>query len=733
LYLLNTYDNIREINFNENQLITHGYDPVLLTECGTYQKAVEFIDNVNENILSTIGGLLKTMTENFSAIGIFQFVLDIIGVIPAAMFGFPVDVIANALNAVISFARKNYLMGFINAVSCFDLTKFFAPFKFGAKAVAKPLSAAIQALVNGTSGKVVADVLKADSKLVKTPGIFAMFGKMLGGLATWLAKTGVNLLKSVMPSISKAISKITFGAIKADKLLAKSTEFFDNLALKMQKFGKEAQAASAEILSKNTAKAADTSIATAAKGVGDAAAAGVAKNAQNMVSGFTAQTILNRVGKVGGFTDKIVLDISKSEKFLKLVKKGAPLSVQNNYIYREATRELAQQILSKKVGLLSITKNKTIMATLGAGSTWKGADKLLVNAIKKGNPEELGKVMKAMMDDPAFFKLISKTSPSITKSMALFKEMPEVLINGSKTFSEFAQLGAKFAWKASYRKTVLGNFLAFMIKQSLKTDCGKYITSAESATDTMDRVVSTAQTKIPSIPGTKQETALGPLTEILAKVIIEQEEPQVDMQQLSAETLAKFKESDPEGYAQLAQTTQEMQTAANDLKKKTDLTNPCYGETALGQAKVGAIINANTAWQGNGQVARDLTTPTDFKDSNLNNIQKQQLAILKQDTDIDAQHPLADSNPEVKAYFSDVVNYNGSISPNENKLSRLDEVLDEMVKAGEITEEQKPRIRQLSLDHWTNGTVPTGIFTDKNAEQPTNESMFKIGKLITVR
>jgi polyhydroxyalkanoate synthesis regulator phasin len=176
-----------------------------------------------------------------------------------------------------------------------------------------------------------------------------------------------------------------------------------------------------------------------------------------------------------------------------------------------------------------------------------------------------------------------------------------------------------------------------------------------------------------------------------------------------------------------------MQTAANDLKKKTDLTNPCYGETALGQAKVGAIINANTAWQGNGQVARDLTTPTDFKDSNLNNIQKQQLAILKQDTDIDAQHPLADSNPEVKAYFSDVVNYNGSISPNENKLSRLDEVLDEMVKAGEITEEQKPRIRQLSLDHWTNGTVPTGIFTDKNAEQPTNESMFKIGKLITVR
>jgi hypothetical protein len=741
-YLLQEYDDINVINANENALIRHKYDPMLLSEVGTYKKAITYVESLNESLLSKIGDLVDVMTEGGSAWGWVQFLLDIIGLVPASWIGFPIDTAANLLNACISWYRGNFLMVILNLVACFDVTRIFAPLKFGIKATGKIIPKMFEALGKGASGKAVGQALKADAQLAKNPGILTLVGKLLGSVSQWLAKTGLTLLRSIMPSIAKTIDKLTFGTVKASTIMAKSTAQIDTLVMKLEKFGVEAQKASTEILSKNTAKAADRTVAASAKGAGDAAADAAAQSAKlagtpltpgakNMVSGFTAQTILNKVGKVGNFSDKIVADIAASPAFLKIVQKGASPAIQKNFIYKEATRQLAENILSKKVGLLSITKNKVLMNTLANGGSWKGADKLIASALKKGSPEELGKIMTAMLADPEFFKLISKTSPNITKTIALFKEMPEVLINGAKAFPELARMGSKFVAKNGYRRLVLSNFLVFMAKQAIKTECGQYIQAGTSAAESFDRLKQTTAEKMPSIPGTQTPNPLGVVVEVLASVPTGQE-PQVDIQQLSAESLAQFKANDPEGYAQLAQTTKDMQDAANKVKTATNLTNPCYGEAALAEAEVGALYNANKAWH-EGQVTTDIQSPEDMDREGLTATTKSALAAIQQDTNIEPQHPLKKFDSETKAYFADVVAGDGKIMVNEDNVSRLDAVLDDMIKNGYMEEADREDIKRKAMEHWTNGTVPTALTKQPIKPEQANESMFKIGKLITKR
>jgi hypothetical protein len=94
---------------------------------------------------------------------------------------------------------------------------------------------------------------------------------------------------------------------------------------------------------------------------------------------------------------------------------------------------------------------------------------------------------------------------------------------------------------------------------------------------------------------------------------------------------------------------------------------------------------------------------------------------------------LSEQNPRVKAYFSDVYDYeSGSFSPNEGE-SRLDATLDKMQKDGSLKPDEREDVKSDVLRYWENGSVPPEISAPAKGPESSNESLFKIGKLITRR
>jgi hypothetical protein len=720
VYLLDHFDTLDQINVNENLLLVHNYSPILLTELGTYEKTLEYLESLNESFLTKLKSVLSLMTEGGSVIGIFQFVLDLIGMIPASWFGFPVDILANGLNGIIYLVREQYLMAVINFIAMIDLTKVFAPLKLGIKTVAKPATKLFSKLFSKGFGKAEAAAFKASSEAAANPGIVKMLGQALGKLSKWLAETGIKMLKGIVPTIVKAVDKLTFGAFKLDKYIPKMTAAFDTQIAKLNTFAKEADDASRVLLSDATAK-------KAASTLGDASVA--AKKAEKPLNIGAERAVRTgaeqsmykaaKGGKIGGFSTDM---LAKSEaKFNKLFPGVTNPAVKKNFIYNDATKQLVDNILSKQSGLLSITKNKKIMAALSTGKTWKGADRMLASAIKKGDPVELGNVMQKMLDDPEFFALIKKTSPDVVKTMSLFRNAPEALITGSKKFADFGKVAAKGAY--TYRKFVLQQLPVFLLKVALKgTECGRYITRAKSAEEVTDLAKGAAiQTLTPDMAA---------VDEILSRVYEQTEE---ELLQLSQQELDNLRSENPQAYTEFVKTQTETDQKIEELKQKTDSANPCYEKTAITQAEVGAILDTNNkAWK-QGQVAVDLTSPEEFDASNLNNYSKGVLSMLKQDTNIDAQHPLADQNPVVQAYFSDVVKSNGEISYNESDESRLEEMLNTLVKQGKMTLAEKEENRKKIMDAWNSNTVPPEVINAAEEAPNPNESVFKVGKFITVR
>jgi hypothetical protein len=424
-------------------------------------------------------------------------------------------------------------------------------------------------------------------------------------------------------------------------------------------------------------------------------------------------------GTVGGFSADM---LAKSEaKFTKLFPGVTNPAVKKNFMYNDATKQLVENILSKQSGLISITKNKKIMAALSTGKTWKGADKMLSSVIRKGDPTELGNIMQKMLDDPEFFKLIKTTSPDVVKTMSLFRNAPEALITGSKKFADFGKVAVKSS--INYRKMVLQLFPIFLLKVALKgTECGRYISQAKTADDVSDLTKQAAMQAL--------TPDMAAVDEVLSRVYEQTEE---ELLQLSQQELDNLKAENPQAYTEFVKTQTETDQKIQELKQRTDSANPCFDKTAITQSEVGAIIDTNNkAWK-QGQVAVDLTSPEEFDASNLNNYSKGILSKLKQDTNIDAQHPIADQNPVVQAYFSDIVKPSGEISFNEDDQSRLEEMLNSLVAQGKMTNEQKEKVKKEITDAWKSGTVPAEVIKASEEEPSQNESLFKVGKFTTIR
>ena len=442
IQLLESFNTIDEINAAENYLIKHGYNPVFLTLEGAYQDTLNNLQSINEGLLSMVKDFVLMMTEGGSAIGILQFVLDIIGLIPFSWAGIPVDTVANLLNAAISFYRGNILMGCLNLVIAIPgagqviggtLKGIIKPFaKISEKLLAvlwKGETAAIKA--ETMAFKTGALEIEAGAKA--PGGIIETMGKALRGIGEFIATTALKVIRGITDFIGTAINKVSMGLIPKPAGLIK---WIDELALKMTTFGKGA-AEAGELLLKEDAKLVASGERAAVASADAAKAAGVAVT--------DAEKIGQKFADIPGFSKAMQAEIITSDGFKALMKNGASDSIQKMYIQGAMTEKLVGNILAKEgqitgKSLNELLKSPELIKELGKSGSKLG-DKALADAIKAGDTAAVSKLMDEVITNPAVSKLVS---PNVAKTAAIFKESPELLIKSTENLGKIQADLAKF-------------------------------------------------------------------------------------------------------------------------------------------------------------------------------------------------------------------------------------------------------------------------------------------------
>lgn len=721
IYLLENFDNISDINRNESLLNRYGYNPVLLTLEGAYLETIESIESLNESIASAVKSFLSTMTEGGTPLGILHFVLDIIGIIPGSWIGFPSDVAANLLNALIYFIQPtpSYLLGFMNVALAFagpilaGFKSLFKPFMVGGEKLIGLIwkgseSAALKAgAMDFKAGALAIDKGAATSIIPK-------FGDMLKGFGTFLLNTGLKIIKSLISIISKAVKLGSFGLIDLAKILP-ATKFIDELIIKASSAGKAATEAG-ELLLKGEERLITAADRTAAAGSTAAKDAAIAASKDATTVAKIETDTAKALGNIEGLSTKIEADIIKSAEYESFLLSKPSRAIKELYINSAATEKLIGGVLNTKsatsiVSLMKETKISSELVKMG----WKPGEAALVNAIKAGDSAVISKLFGEMTTNPKIMEQIIAKEPRVAKTLSIFKEAPEALISGTKNLRSIQKTLTKLTGGLAHRSVTLKALIGFILKQCVKGKCVQDIISRGP-----DQILST-------VSDTASGTLISSMNELLSKIAVYEESDPISG--ISAADLEEFKASNPAEYRVLSDKMAAAKSNKSKIIKETN-PNPCQFESTVAEAEAGNIIKWHHAYQ-EGKVVTNLITPEDFKNSGLNDYNKSILALLGEDTNIDAQHPISASDPNHVAYLSDVYHAKtGSILINETGKSNLDKTLNELVENGSLNPDKKESLKKETLTHWENGTVPDSLgLGDLNVD----ESFFKIGKLITRR
>ena len=122
VYLFENFENIQDIIRKEDFLARAGYDTIELRINESY---LETIETLNESLLGSIGDFLASLVSDPDPVemglNILRLVLDIIGLVPFTWVGFPIDIVANVLSALISLYKGEYLSMVLSLLSAIDM------------------------------------------------------------------------------------------------------------------------------------------------------------------------------------------------------------------------------------------------------------------------------------------------------------------------------------------------------------------------------------------------------------------------------------------------------------------------------------------------------------------------------------------------------------------------------------------------------------------------------------
>ena len=474
-----------ESNFNIDSVINHYY-------------------SVNEDFFDTLRSIWSALTENGSPLGILHLILDIIGFLPGKWVGFPIDVVADGLNALIYLFEGQYGSALISAIAAvLPGADFLKALKL-AKGFKKINSLAEIAF---KTGKADPGILKALAK--EDPATLSKFVTLFSG-AKPVISFFVNLAKGIGRGIEALlklwpISKLFGGMGKTlgkwlDDAVVPITKNLDSAIADMNQLTRKGALTpdiTAAIKAGDATKVADTGTGlvtklgdelTAAKAAGNAAEV---KRLEGLLQTRIAKGLpgAGRFVKGGRLLDVINANLKISDDLLKKggpeleeflakgfdeyssvwqsAKKidGVPLTARDLEKLEElkplwiAGRK-AEAMAAGLKSLDNIPVDDLIRLTGNAAeiSTKKGANfsARLVAELSK-DPVKLSKFFNGILSNPAALAKLEEAGPGVVGLYRLFAKNPGVCVDiataGSaaiKRFDELAQVGG--TWSQAIRK-----------------------------------------------------------------------------------------------------------------------------------------------------------------------------------------------------------------------------------------------------------------------------------------
>jgi hypothetical protein len=717
LFLLDHIEDINNIIQKEDFLVRAGYDTVALRESGEYLATVQSLD---EGLLGTVWSFIKGMVADPDPVemtlNIIRLVLDVIGIVPFTWAGFPIDIVANLMSAVISIYKNDFFSAILSILSAIDVSKVNAVATKFLKPAAPIINKIAKIAFRSGSEAVALEkvVINAREELIKIGGK-SLLDNIIGlfkNIASFIVGAGLSIVKLIAGFVEFAINLVTGGAAK--KYTAKIPLFVDKLAANMSLWGKNFDSASKILVG-----AEGDSIARASKDLqknalvatkGERSALIAQTKADAIAAGKTGKAgDLEVAAKVNDF-DKAIVDryldatgylgnlrgtVKETKVFTDKISKLTKAE-QDIWIAAKMENEIIGQA---KLSADAILKDKDLAKRL-ADLGWRPGSADLMAMAKKGDTAGVKKFFEAFLTDPQLSKNLSKAE---IRAFTPFVARPKAFVEGVKHMDDVLKvaktmegLSRTVAKRAIPLERVL-SFLSRLVWQQF----GNLECLVEVGANKMSAAIASQTTKLAS---KGLELALKP-------AVNEADEPAQDSAQLD------------ELVAQEVEKNKKLKEQLKAKKGKADCGMLAAANSAIVAAHVADYPGSTANLGGTSNMGDDKKARENFEKTSTEYTQ-QILKSMKLDTSIDAQHAIDGLDPVTQLSLSDVWDSeHGVVSVNTSEVSNMKEIADGFVKRGQWTQEEADRAIKKATEMLDSGDMPE-IPLPKSIEK-TDEGLFK--------
>lgn len=676
-----------------------GHDTVELYKNSEY---LDTLAKVNEGVMSTVMNFIKGIVDDPDpteyALNILRLILDVIGIIPFTWAGFPIDVVANGLSALISWHKGEYFSAVLSGIAMIDVSHASA-------VIGKIFTGPAAKLLNGffkIAGR--PEAIKIEAVALRQ-GIIHIGGKSLLKMTVDLFKNFAKFIISIpvkILEIAMTFIKKVFGAVPlVGKFVDGVVKFIEKMRLNLSLIGKNIDSA-AKILEEGAAK--DLAKGTTDLAAADAASAALkgskrsriakTKTGTTSVDKAAANDLIKKSGETTTYLKDLELEIRKSKEYEAILKTGDKSAAEvlvkaktGNALTGETIKSLEQ----------ALKDAKSLKGDAAKAFVQKVDGKSIEKFVKNSSEAEVKELIESLLKNPELAKNLSLGE---RRCLGIFSNNPTALKSGLKYFDDTEKV-LKTLYKMggvyTQRATAMQNLILLVARlfwRKYSPEC--MITKAKSA------------------------ISAGATSALSAAV---SEDADTPTYQIPQATLDKIKADDPTSYAEIVKTL-------DQAKKPTETTatkrNPCSTAGVVNNAVIGSTFSSmlpdatKLAYTYSG---KDMQKAADT-------VSKAALQKAGLPTDIDQQNALADVHPAVKAYYSDVYDFkNGQVSLNTEQNSRMDSVIADMVKSGEISQAEAEEIKKQAISNLASGTPPKEENADRGRIQSTNESLFRVKRL----
>jgi len=675
--LLESFEEIEEISDSQRFIFFAGISEASLISAETYRSAVNEAFAVYEGLWDSVKSFLSAITEGGSAIGVLHLILDIIGLVPGSWVGFPIDVVANLLNALIYGARGMWFLAILSAIAAIPANYVFKGLKMSLTPFAKILDKLGIAIFKADT----AAVKIASSELKAAAGVeqAATLSKALQGFIGFITGSLVTILKGIGALLGKVVSIATFGMVKGERIV----KFIEaNIEVPLMKAVKGSEAAVVAL------KEGDAALATATKTDVAAAARGLAADEIDL--------LVNKFKKLGAGDGDLVAKATNSRAFKEMVEAGAPKAAQEAYVNAAVARMAFDDAIKATDKILANPQATRILQRAG----WRADSNLIKKAINAGDDASLEIIFKEMTENPAILKTLTEGEASVLR---VYSKYPKDFIKHGRHFDDYlttlTRIGTRFAYREKIGRRLILFFLKQIAKAIMQSECYGQWVKAISDVDSTDELKALAAKKV--------------INEAIDKRRDEVRE------QICKEYGIKQADLNESGKAELEALVDSALGKAE--KSKADC--------GLGSDATNAVTGANIYNPGlygdDNKFGEKELTPDDY--DKLMQTQKTMLKSLGMDSDIDPQHDMTNADPIVKLYFSDVYDPKGEVlNINVKDESRLEKTGSYLLERGQIrnAEELKSYMEKIKKS-WESGEEPaevTKALSEANDSTKINES-----------